>query len=153
MATAFDIYAAKGNEILNKLADTLGVPGEKAFRVLRSVLHALRNHLNIDESLQLLAQLPMALKAVYVDQWQPDGKVPRIRHLKNFLDEVRKYDHELAGMDFGNDRSARTIVAKVFKVMSSYVSEGEMHDLIAVLPSELREFISNSIYEDQNQPG
>jgi uncharacterized protein (DUF2267 family) len=89
MATDFDKYAAKGNEFLHMLADDLQVPTDKALRILRAVLHANRNHLDHGESLQLLSQLPMALKSVYVDQWHLSPGFKRIHHVKQFLDEIR----------------------------------------------------------------
>jgi len=55
------------------------------------VFHALRNWLSHEESFQLLAQLPMALKGVYVDGWKFDKAFNRLSHINDFLDEVR-YD-------------------------------------------------------------
>ena len=63
----FHKYADKGNLILNEVASELGKNEDKklAGRMLRSVLHVLRSRLTIEESFQLIAQLPMAIKAVY----------------------------------------------------------------------------------------
>jgi len=36
-------------------------------RIVRSVFHVLRDMLSTEESLQLIAQLPMALKSLYMD--------------------------------------------------------------------------------------
>ena len=55
------------------------------------MFHALRNWLSHEESFQLLAQLPMALKGVYVDGWKFDKAFNRLSHINDFLDEVR-YD-------------------------------------------------------------
>ncbi len=69
MTLDFEKYAAKGNEFINKLAEHLNDPDnrDRAGRILRSVLRALRNRLTVEESLQLISQLPMAIKAVYVE--------------------------------------------------------------------------------------
>ena len=68
MALDFEKYAAKGNEFLNRLAENLGDEDRAhAARILRSTFRGLRNHLTVEESFQLLAQLPMALKSVYVE--------------------------------------------------------------------------------------
>lgn len=151
MATPFDMYAAKANELLNRLSDTLGVSEDKAFRILRSVLHALRNHIPAEESLQVMSQLPMAVKSVYVDQWKSMEFTGRVRHLTHFLDEVREYDKELAGFDFGNDAATTKIVAKVFKTLSAYISPGEIQHLAGVLPTELRQFVTDSYFQEANQ--
>src|SRR5437868_4188083 len=110
MAIDFDKYAAKGNELLNLLADDLQVPADKAGRILRSVLHAIRNRLSVQESLQVIAQLPMALKALYVDQWHIAEYVPRIHYVKQFVDEIRACDNGLAGYDFGDEEATKQAV-------------------------------------------
>ncbi|HET9056738.1 MAG TPA: DUF2267 domain-containing protein [Chitinophagaceae bacterium] len=145
MSLNFEKYAAKGNEFVNLVAESLNVPRDKAGRIVRAVLHALRNRLSHEESFQLLAQLPMALKGVYVDGWIFDKDFNRIHHLSDFIDEVRKEDGGLAGYDFGNDDKARYAVAAVFKGLNFFVSEGEMDDLINVMPQELKKFIKESI--------
>ncbi|HVZ55614.1 MAG TPA: DUF2267 domain-containing protein [Chitinophagaceae bacterium] len=145
MPSEFDKYAAKANELLHILAEDLQVTQDKAFRILRAVLHAIRRHLEIHESLQLLAQLPMMIKAVYVDQWHIGGEFKRIHHLNQFLDEVRACDKGLAGFDFGNDANAMKAVRAVFRSLQYYLSEGEFNDLLAVMPQDVKKFIADSI--------
>jgi uncharacterized protein (DUF2267 family) len=145
MSLDFEKYAAKGNELVNMLAEDLQVPRDKAGRILRSVLHALRRHISIDESFQLLAQLPMALKGIYVDQWNPSQFYHRIHSLDEFFDEIRHEDGGLAGYDFGNNEKAKTAVRAVFRTLTYYLSEGEIDDFIANLPMELQQFIRDSI--------
>jgi uncharacterized protein (DUF2267 family) len=92
-----------------------------------------------------MAQLPMALKAVYVDGWKFNREFNRIKHIHDFFDEVRKEDNQSAGYDFGNDSRAGPAVSSVFKALNYYISEGEMNDLINAMPGELKEFIKKSI--------
>ena len=112
---------------------------------MRSVLHALRNRLVHEESFQLLAQLPMAMKGVYVDGWKFNKPISRIRHLDDFLDEVREEDGGLAGYDFGNKASAKVAVGAVFKALHFFVTEGEMNAITGVMPGELKKFIKETI--------
>lgn len=65
----FEKYVEKGNLFLKELAQELGNPDdkEKAGRVLRTVLHVLRRRLTLEESFDLISQLPMCIKAVYID--------------------------------------------------------------------------------------
>jgi uncharacterized protein (DUF2267 family) len=81
MALDFEKYAAKGNEFVRLVAEDLQVSHDRAGRIIRAVFHALRNRLNHEESFQLLAQLPMVLKGVYVDGWHFDKDFHRIRHI------------------------------------------------------------------------
>jgi uncharacterized protein (DUF2267 family) len=143
MATEFDKYAAKGNEFLNRLSEELEVTREKAFRILKSVLHATRDHLTHEESLNVLSQLPMAIKAVYVDQWESKEQ-QRIHHLEQFFDQVRKIDGGLAGYDFGNNERIEKAVKAVFKILQSYLSKGEFSNLTTQLPGELKHFINEA---------
>jgi uncharacterized protein (DUF2267 family) len=147
MSLNFEKYAAKGNEVVNLLAEDLQIPRDMAGRILRAVLHALRNRLQTDESFQLLAQLPMALKGVYVDGWKPGALFNRIQHLKDFLDEVRKEDANTAGYDFGNDEKAKLAVKAVFRTLTYFISEGEIKDITAMLPEDMRNFIRETLGE------
>lgn len=141
MSLDFDQYAAKGNAFVNRVAEVLQVQRNQAARIVRSVLHALRNRLSHTESFQLLAQLPMALKSVYVDGWKYSDNYLRLRRPEEFLDEIRKEDHGMAGYDFGNDQRAALATAAVFNVLFESVSEGEAEDLINTLPESLQIWI------------
>lgn len=66
MSLDFEKNARKGNEFVRRLAEELGAPLDKAGRIIGAVFHALRNRLSHEESFQLLAQLPVSLKSVYV---------------------------------------------------------------------------------------
>ncbi len=145
MSLDFEKYVAKGNEFLKLVAEDLQVPRDKAGRIIRAVLHALRNRLSHEESFQLIAQLPMTLKGVYVDGWKFNKDFNRISHVNEFLDEVRGEDGGLAGYDFGDNSNASLAVATVFKALNYFVSEGEMSDIMAVLPAALKEFVKKSI--------
>lgn len=147
MASDFDKYAAKGNQFLNLLADDLQVSPEMALRILRSVLHGIRSRLSVNDSLRLIAQFPMMLKGLYVDQWDAPTKPTRIHHVTTFLDEIRKFDKTLAGYDFGNDQEALNAVKAVFRTLNNYLSPGEFKHLAAVMPKELKELIADAIGE------
>jgi len=145
MPLDFEKYAAKGNEFVRLVAEELKVPRDMAGRIIYSVLHALRNRLSHEESFQLIAQLPMALKGVYVDGWNFSKDFNRIKHVEDFLDEVRKEDGDRAGYDFGNNTKARVTIAAIFKALNYFVSDGEMNDIIDVLPEEIKEFTRKSL--------
>jgi uncharacterized protein (DUF2267 family) len=145
MALDFEKYAAKGNEFVRLVTDELNVPREMAQRIIRAVLHALRNNLSHEESFQLIAQLPMALKGVYVDRWNYEKDSTRIKHVEDFLEEVRKEDSGRADIDFGNNMKTRVSVSAVMKALSYFVSEGEMNNIVDVMPVEIKGFISKSL--------
>jgi uncharacterized protein (DUF2267 family) len=140
MTLNFDKYAAKGNEFINRLAERLGDPEnrDRAGRVLRCVLKSLRNRITIEESLQLVAQLPMAIKAVYVEGWRPHKEFIRIRTIEEFAEEVIKEDGLQAWRDFSGGTEALEAIEAVMKTLADYVSAGELHDVIGLMPEEIK---------------
>jgi len=142
----FEKYAAHGYEFLGKVAERLGNPEDKdrAFRVTKAVLHALRNRLYPAEFVQLLAQLPMCIKAVAVDGWSYSEKPEKIKHLDDFIEEVMKEDKRLAHNDFSNKEEALKAIKAVFATIKDYVSEGEVKDVEAELPEEIRRLMEEA---------
>jgi uncharacterized protein (DUF2267 family) len=148
MTLDFDKYAAKGNQFVNLVAEDLEINREKAGRIIRAVLHALRNRLTPEESFQLVAQLPMALKAIYIDGWKFGKDFKRIKSVTDFLDEVRLQDANLVSLDLEDDSFARHAIASVLKTMNAFVSEGEMNDVMDILPPQLKAFFKESLAGD-----
>jgi uncharacterized protein (DUF2267 family) len=145
MSLDFEIYAARGKEFVSLVAEELAVPQVKAGRIVSAVFHALRNWLSHEESFQLLAQLPMSLKGVYVDGWLFSKDNNRISHLNDFLDEVKQEDRERSGYDFTDPSKAMAAVAVVFNALNYLVSEEEMNDVLNVIPPALKIFLKESM--------
>ncbi|MGN6211176.1 DUF2267 domain-containing protein [Parafilimonas sp.] len=145
MATPFDKYAAKGNELLHLLAEDLQISNEKAFRILKAVLHVLRDHVSIQASVQLMAQLPVAVKGVYVEQWHVNAAVKKLHVPLDFFNEVCLYDKSMALQDFENYAAVENSVKAVFRTLNYYLSNGAFEDIIAVMPTEIKKLIENSI--------
>lgn len=145
MVLDFEKYATKGNEFIRLIALELEVPRDMAGRITRSVLHAIRNRITFQESFHLMAQLPMAMKAVYVDGWTYNRSQAKLRHIAELLDEIREEDGKLSGYDFGNNANAVRALKAVFNTMSSFVSPGEMKDVLGTLPNEIRGILQESL--------
>ncbi|MFZ9503810.1 MAG: DUF2267 domain-containing protein [Cyclobacteriaceae bacterium] len=140
MALDFNQYAAKGNEILASLDRELGDQGrEHAGRVLRAVLHALRNRISAEESLQFIAQLPMALKGLYVDGWKMATLHKSVRTLDDLADEIIAEGGRTAWRDFASKADAMLALRSVMKVLSKFISAGEFKDIAAIMPEQLRQ--------------
>jgi len=106
----------------------------KAYLALRSVLHALRDRLTVEETAQLAAQLPMLVRGLYYEGWNPTGKPIKERHQEQFLAHIREH--------FTNDERIvpEQLVRAVFRLLSKRISEGEIKDIKHTLPAELRAF-------------
>lgn len=137
----FEKYAAKGNLFIKELAQELGDPDNRARagRVLKAVLRALRDRLSHEESMHLLAQLPMCIKALYVDGWKLTKTPEKIRSIPDFIAEVRKHDSPRGELDFADDEQAVQAVKAVFRVIKRHISDGEAQDVEAELPRQLKE--------------
>jgi uncharacterized protein (DUF2267 family) len=136
----FEGYVQEGNRFLKKLAEELGSPGDQghAFRVLQAVFHAIRDRITPQESLHLISELPMAIKALYVNSWKIHDKPKKYETKAEFLDVVCN-SILTAEIDFGS--SAEKEVRAVFRVLKSYVSEGEMNHVKGQLTAEIAELL------------
>jgi uncharacterized protein (DUF2267 family) len=136
----FERHAPKGNEFLHHLATRLGNEEnrERAGRILRCVLHVLRDRLSVEESLQLIAQLPLVIKGFYVEGWSPARKHARIKTIQEFAEEVMRADGTSTWRDFSGVSDATEGIEAVIKTIADYVSAGELHHVIAILPEAMK---------------
>lgn len=148
MALNFNQYAQEGNTFLKEYTKemNLGTDRDKAGRILTSILHALRDIISTEESLQLIAQLPMFLKAVYVNGWNLKKAKPKVKRMPEFLELVRKHDGPSAVNDFEySDEVAERYVDATFIYLRKYVSLGEMEDIRDGLPKDLKSMIYTNL--------
>ena len=144
MTLDFEKYAKKGNEFLHHLEDNLNTEDRAhAGRILRSTFRVLRNHLTFEESLQLLAQLPMALKAVYVDGWSAAAQ-RKIKTAEEFLVEIEKEEGNNAWRDFSNEDEMISAVRAVIDTLREYVSGQEIDQALGTMPAKVRQIFESS---------
>lgn len=104
---------------------------QQAYEVTRAVLHTLRDRLTIEECAHFAAQLPMLMQGVYYHEWTPKDKPEKIRDKDEFLERIGE---KLMGKHPA-DESARA----VFGVFRKRMTEGEIEDVINILPKEIQE--------------
>lgn len=136
----FQQYVQKAEAIQNEVARELGFPADKklAGRILRAVLHTLRQRLTIQESFQMMSQFPMLLKAIYVDGWKYTEKPSKIRNVGEFVKEVIRQDTPAGHYDISTAKDGENVIRAVLKVIRKHVSEGEIRDILDTMPKELR---------------
>ena len=84
----------------------------------------------MEEAAQLAAQLPLIVRGMFFEGWDPTGKPLRIRRRDEFLALVRqKYGRD--------DQAAADIVRALFRVFEQRVSQGEINDVLLSLPEDL----------------
>jgi uncharacterized protein (DUF2267 family) len=140
MHTEFDKYALKGNEFLSKLAKNMGDNQDldAAFRILRSTFHVMRKYITVEESMQVLAQLPMALKSIYVDGWKLHKPHERIKTLDEFAAEILKEEGNATWRDFSNMDEVMQDLRAVIITLAEYVSPSELEEAFGTLPKEIK---------------
>jgi uncharacterized protein (DUF2267 family) len=105
----------------------------KAYMALRTVLHALRDRLTVEEAIQLGAQLPMLIRGFYYEGWNLKGKPHKERHKEDFLDHIKKAFKDNVTVD------PQQVCRAVFRVLAKHTSKGEIEDVKHVLPKALHE--------------
>jgi uncharacterized protein (DUF2267 family) len=125
----------KTNQWLSELDGELGSDDrEEAWRVLRVYLRLLRDELTISEAAQLAAQLPIVLRGVFYEGFDPDAE-HKLRSREQFL---ARFAEEAQLDDPARYAQAAT------SVLRSHVSAGEMEDVLAQLPSAVRQVLQPS---------
>lgn len=111
---------------------------QRAYRLLRAVLHALRDHLNPDEAAQLSAQLPILIRGIYYEGYDP-SKTPVVeRSRQGFVDRVQD--------SFRTDPmgDAEAAIGAVFDVLDAHVSEGEMAQVRSTFTKDIRRLFADA---------
>jgi len=123
----------KTHEWLGDIKRRLGFDNDHAaFAALRAVLHAVRDHLPTDDAAHLGAELPMLLRGLYYEGWNPSfGPANTERH--HCLDGIR---HALR--DHAELQNTEQVTRIVLGVLDLHVAPGERTKIANILPRELR---------------
>jgi len=125
----------------------VGRPEDQRYslRVVRAVLHALRDRLPVDDAAHLASQLPELLRGVFYEGWRPSTTPHSYHDLTGFLDRVA-VEAGLAG-----DTEAAYAAEAVATVMRRHVTPGELAKVQAVLPRPVAALLSEP--DDTSEPG
>ncbi|CAN7364293.1 DUF2267 domain-containing protein [Mesorhizobium sp. LjNodule214] len=130
-AIGFAHAAEQAQQWVSELARDLGWSEQSAYRLLRSVLHTLRDWLSPAEMADLSAQLPTLIRGIYFEGWNPSA--PESEHKKrDFVLSVRN--------SFGYDEAVDFDVAinAVFKLLDRHISHGEIVQVRNSMKKSLR---------------
>ncbi len=118
---------------LNEICTDLGPDKQVAWKVLSTVLHKLRDRLTVNLAAHLGAQLPLLIRGVYYDQYEP-GRMPcEFRSRDDFVTEVAEWLRDTRPVD------PEEAIRSVFRVLSRHVSEGQVDKVRDALPKSLRQ--------------
>lgn len=118
---------------INELDERLGWNDKsQSYRLLRNVLHALRDWLQINESVHFAAQFPSLLRGVYYEQWRPSTVPVKQRSKDDFIARINQGP---AGKPV---YYTPEVVSIVFRFLSTKIEAGEIEDVRHALPADLR---------------
>jgi uncharacterized protein (DUF2267 family) len=88
-----DTTLQKTHEWLRDIKEELGFDNDRAaYAALRATLHGLRDQLGTDQVARFGAQLPMLVRGIYYEGWDPPSLAAGGRERRYFLESLR---HEL----------------------------------------------------------
>lgn len=137
MISAFESSLDKTNVILKEIESAYGWPKEQrnqSYAALRTVLHLLRDRLPVVQSVEFAQQLPVLLRGVYFDGWQPEN-VPIKLNRDDFLYEVRQ------GFPYDVEGGTQRVVQVVLDTLRRHVNQGEWEDVKSAMPRDLVQMI------------
>lgn len=119
-ASHFPHAAQQAQQWVNELADDLDWDQRRASRLLRSVLHAVRDWLSPEEMADLSAQLPLLIRGIYFEGWKPTDVPVFERKKEDFVSRIEA--------EFADDRLYDTdaAIAAVFRLLNRHISHGEI---------------------------
>lgn len=128
---SFSHAAQQAQHWVNELARDLCWSEPSAFRLLRSVLHTVRDWLSPAEMADLSAQLPVLIRGIYFEGWNPAAPA-RERKKSDFVLSVR------ASFGYDDDVDFDVAINAVFKLLNRHISHGEIVQVRNSMKKSLR---------------
>lgn len=117
---------------LDEIQADIGPDRAFAWRVLSVVLRQLRDHLPLELSAHLGAQLPLVVRGAFYDQFDPTGLPLQLHGEEDFLQAIAEQLRDGRGV---NPRDA---AISVFGVLNRHLSRGQIEKVIGALPRGIR---------------
>jgi len=122
------------HEWINELAGRLDWSSKRsALRFMRVILHRIRDHLLVNEAAQLSAQLPVMIRGFFFEGWVPKNTPIKERNAEDFIAFVEDQMGDTA------EYRGRVDIKCVFELINARISRGEVEDVRASLPQDLRD--------------
>lgn len=131
----FERTVHEAHDWVNELTGRLGWSSERdVLRLLRTVLRSIRDHLPVNEMAQFSAQLPIMLRGMYFEGWQPENTPTRERHAADFIAAIEDEVGDV--LDYRGTDDIRA----VFHLINARITRGEVEDVRANLPQQIKAF-------------
>ena len=143
-ATGLDVFdktLQTTNIWLDEIMAVIGPDRQVAWKVLSVVLHKLRDRLPLGLAAHLGAQLPLLVRGVYYDQFQPAKLPTDCRTLEEFHAEVAEWLRDTRPVD------PKDAVRAVFATLSRHVPGGQIEHVREALPRPIRQSWETVAYD------
>jgi len=133
LVPALEPSVQKTNAWLEEIAQEFEGDYNQAYQGLRAVLQAIRDRLPVEEASDLAAQLPLIIRGLYYEGWNPSNTPTKERNLASFLEKVAEKSGNSSLID--PETSARA----VFKLLAVHFTDGQMNHVRDALPADVQE--------------
>lgn len=125
------------HEWLNDIQDYAGWERDQdtaALAILRATLHELRDHIQLDDLAHFSAQLPLIIRGLLFESWDPSNTLVAERHLEDFLERIAdSLPDTYRYIDIEN------AVKAVISTLHARLGAGEMEKIEKNLPHKIRQ--------------
>ena len=102
-----------------------------AYHALRAVLHTLRDRLTVDEAADFAAQMPLIIRGMYYEGWDPSRTPVKLRTRQEWINAVE------AKFQAVQNVSGLYLTESIFRLLSRRISAGEIKDVRTMLPGDV----------------
>jgi uncharacterized protein (DUF2267 family) len=134
-ATGLDVFdktLQTTNIWLDEIMEVVGPDRQVAWHTLGAVLRTLRDRLPLGLAAHLGSQLPILVRGLYYDQWEPENKPEKTRSLEEFLARVGEQLENIRPVNVQEGTRA------VFRVLSRHLDRGQSVKVRDALPEDIR---------------
>jgi len=126
-----EVTVQKTHEWIARIAESMHMEKRDAWKRLRAVLQTLRDRLPADLAVHFGAQLPMLVRGLYYEGWEP-SKMPVKMSREEFLTVVQS--RIIAGRVIDPVETVQNVLA----IIADHIGSGEMHKSMDALPRDMQ---------------
>ncbi|MDX5418971.1 MAG: DUF2267 domain-containing protein [Hymenobacteraceae bacterium] len=139
----FEDNVKNATVLLQEVAGELNTDDmNKAGRIFRAVLHAMRDRLPLPDAVQFASQLPVFWKGIYFDQYDP-GKAPvSIHNANEWINYIRSKNAFAANNDFQQDEEIIVAFKSVIQTLERHMTDGQLQRAKESLNRDIQELLT-----------
>lgn len=131
----FDDTLQQTNTWLNDVAEQLGRDDRQlAYHALRATLQTLRDRIGTDEAAKLAAQLPLLVRGIFYESWDPGEDPAALRDREAFLERIH------ARYGYREPVSTEEIARAVFVALNARLTPGLVEKVRERVGADVRGF-------------